>query len=452
MDRYHVYSTDNMVDWIDHGEILRRDNLPVSASVGTATDGAWGPHHASAFFMAAPDAAYRTGVSGGRGPYFFYFPHALDNNGSVWTIGAAWSNSPYGEFKNNVVRLKASNGNYVQGDGNLNNPCIFQDGGDYYLVTGGNNQLYVARLSNDMVSLAEPLTPYSDISQLQHYREGPWMFTWTSGGTKKYYLMYSGNPSGGNEGDELLYAVGNGPNGPWTYQGSLMDPSGTGSTSQGSVVEFSNKWYLFYHNAKLSEGIGNLRSVCVNELFFNEDGTIRKVIQTAAGVAQNGPNLNTGTLNSQFGAGNYTVEVKYSEIESGSFVPGFTFSETILAMNARVQVGGGATKQTNDIPEGAIHNLHLTGSYADFTGIAGNGGRAKILISYALGGEGSASLQVRLNNGSPGTLTLPPTDGWTALAASDEFIINSMSGNNNTIRLSGAGVNIASMSVYLEEQ
>jgi hypothetical protein len=434
MDQYHVFSTNNMVNWIDHGEILRRSDLN--------DDVLWGAYNPSACFMLPPDAAYRTGVQG-KGPYFFYFP--LDFNGeNSWTIGAAWSDKPYNGFKTNVVRLKNSDGSYVSGDKKWVDPCIFRNGEDYYLVTGGSTQLCVAKLNNDMVSLSEALTPYADMAQLPHYNGGPWMFTRNG----IFYLMYSGNPSGGDGGDELLYAVSQSVSGPWDYKGSILDPSGTGSTSQGSVAEFNGKWYLFYHNAKLSEGEGDLRSVCVDELFFNPNGGIQKVVQTAAGVAQNGPKLTTAQLDSLFGAGNYSEEVDYSEIENGNFVKGYAFVRTILAMDSSVVVGGGAEKRTNDIPAGAIHDLHLPGAYAEFTGITGDGGKALIRLSYAI--AGSATIQVRVNGAQGKTLSLPDTGGWAVVGQSG-FLEITLNSGSNTIRFSGAGVNIASMSLYQEK-
>ena len=45
------------------------------------------------------------------------------------------------------------------------------------------------------------------------------------------------------------------------------------------MVEYRGQWYAFYHNAQLS-GTGLLRSICVDSLYFNEDGTIREVKQT----------------------------------------------------------------------------------------------------------------------------------------------------------------------------
>src|SRR3954471_17570522 len=45
MDQYHVFSTDDMVTWVDHGEILRATQVP------------WGRTEGG--FMWAPDVAYK---------------------------------------------------------------------------------------------------------------------------------------------------------------------------------------------------------------------------------------------------------------------------------------------------------------------------------------------------------------------------------------------------------
>ena len=445
MDGYHVYSTGNMADWVDHGEILRRDNLPVSA-VGSAADAAWGPHYADAMFMWAPDAAYNPSVSGGK--YFFYFPHALGGIGTApswedsWTIGVAASSSPCGGFSGSAVRLMDSSGGYVFGGRGLSSPCVFRDGDDYYLITGGGGEFRIAKLKPNMVELAEPLAPYAQMSELQHFKEGPWMFE--REGT--YYLMYSGSVSGGN-GDELLYATGSSPQGPWAYRGIILDPAGTGDSSHGSIVQFNGKWYLFYHNSRLSAGNGALRSVCASELSFNADGSIQKVIQTGALAAKNGPALDTADLNSKFGAGKYTVLMNYDENLSSRH-PGFAFVKNIGAADASV-IPYLANKGTNDIPSGAIHNLHLAGSYVDFTQVPGNGGKALIRLSYAIAGSGS--IQITVNGTAVSPLSLQNSGGWAALADSDPVLINHLNpGNTNTIRLSGLGVNIASMSIYWE--
>jgi hypothetical protein len=57
-----------------------------------------------------------------------------------------------------------------------------------------------------------------------------------------------------------------------------LDPTGC-DTSHGSIVKYKGKWYAFYHNSVLS-GRGNLRSICVDRLYFDRKGMIKKVIQT----------------------------------------------------------------------------------------------------------------------------------------------------------------------------
>ena len=50
-------------------------------------------------------------------------------------------------------------------------------------------------------------------------------------------------------------------------------------TNHGSIVEFKGQWYSFYHNSALS-GHDWLRSICVDKLYYNPDGTIKMVRQT----------------------------------------------------------------------------------------------------------------------------------------------------------------------------
>ncbi|MGJ1404774.1 MULTISPECIES: hypothetical protein [Sphingobacterium] len=49
-------------------------------------------------------------------------------------------------------------------------------------------------------------------------------------------------------------------------------------------MQFKGKWYAFYHNSELSQKNGEfndwLRSICVDRLEYNKDGSIKKVKQT----------------------------------------------------------------------------------------------------------------------------------------------------------------------------
>ncbi|WP_217220419.1 carbohydrate-binding protein [Mucilaginibacter paludis] len=75
------------------------------------------------------------------------------------------------------------------------------------------------------------------------------------------------------------------PLGPFKYAGVIMDESVSGCwTNHQSVIEFKKQWYLFYHNNDLSPKFDKSRSIRADSLFFNQDGTIRPVMQTFRGV------------------------------------------------------------------------------------------------------------------------------------------------------------------------
>lgn len=104
-----------------------------------------------------------------------------------------------------------------------------------------------------------------------------------------YYLSYSDNHDAnkdkeGVKGDNrMLYATSKSIYGPWEYKGIYMEPTDS-YTNHGSIVEYKGQWYAFYHNSKLSSDKGEFndwqRSICVDKLFYNPDGTIQMVKQT----------------------------------------------------------------------------------------------------------------------------------------------------------------------------
>ncbi|MCL2488155.1 MAG: family 43 glycosylhydrolase, partial [Oscillospiraceae bacterium] len=334
MDQYHVYSTDNMLDWIDHGEIIRRDDIPTT----------FGAHHSDAYFMWAPDAAYNANATGTKkGPFFYYFPHStgMDGGGATgwgenWYIFVANSDSPYENFKTNgftnsstaFVRLTDSAGNLVKSGTNMDiiDPCVFaDDDGTYYMITGGGGQCRIARLKPSMTQLDEPWTILNQrynsgltasYNKLPNYHEGPWLFyRYNDSGVKIYYLAYPGNPTGAPGGDDMLYCTASSPYGPWTPRGSILGQVNTGDTSHGSIQQFKGKWYIFYHNAVLSGGDGALRSVCVEEIVFNPDGTIQFAPQTDTSVPAVAPPVKKSDLDKEFGKDEYKIEKKFRDIK-----------------------------------------------------------------------------------------------------------------------------------------
>ena len=73
--------------------------------------------------------------------------------------------------------------------------------------------------------------------------------------------------------------------GPFKMAGVIMDESPVGCwTNHHSILNFKGQWYLFYHSNDLSPKFDKNRSVRIDSLFFNADGTIRKVTPTFRGV------------------------------------------------------------------------------------------------------------------------------------------------------------------------
>ena len=135
----------------------------------------------------------------------------------------------------------------------------------------------VVRMSDDVMQFAEAPRPVIILDKdgcplkagdPHRFFEASWMHKYNG----KYYFSYSTGDS-----HFLCYAIGDNPYGPFTYQGVLLDPV-VGWTTHHSIVEFKGQWYLFYHDCVPSNDITHLRSLKVQRLFYNEDGTIQKVV------------------------------------------------------------------------------------------------------------------------------------------------------------------------------
>lgn len=269
MTDYHVLSQAHPeAAATDHGEALHLRDVP------------WASRQ-----LWAPDAAFRDGR------YYLYFP-ARDRDG-IFRIGVAISDRPHGPFKAEPEPIKGSFSI---------DPCVFEDDdGQFYLVFGGiwGGQLQcwatgtfqpglqeppddtlalcpkIARLTSDMRQFETP--PQDAVivdrsgarlksgDRTRRYFEGPWLHKYR--GT--YYLSYSTGDT-----HTLVYATSDKPTGPFTFRGCLLSPV-IGWTTHHSIVEFGGRWWLYYHDASLSGGVSYKRSVKVQELFYEPDGSIR---------------------------------------------------------------------------------------------------------------------------------------------------------------------------------
>ncbi len=281
---YHVLSLDDVFEGevTDHGKIL------------DVKDVAW-----------AEKQMWDNDVVEKDGKYYLVFS-AKDYAG-VFHLGVAVADSPEGPF---VPQEHPIRGSFSI------DPCVFKDDdGQVYCFFGGlwggqlqwyaapqqlvadgidlgpaadkTTQLhcpadvpalssFVVRMSDDVLQFAEaprPVVIVDDDGQPlraadpHRFFEASWMHKYRG----KYYFSYSTGDS-----HLLCYAVGDSPYGPFTFKGVLLDPV-VGWTTHHSIVEYKGQWYLFYHDCVPSHDVTHLRSLKVQQLFYNPDGTIQKV-------------------------------------------------------------------------------------------------------------------------------------------------------------------------------
>jgi hypothetical protein len=249
MEDYHVFSSSNLTDWTDHGVIVSQNKVSWVDS--------------TSFSMWAPDCIER------NGRYYFYFPANMKAGlGRGSSIGVAIADNPAGTYTPQPEPIKNVRGI----DPNL---FIDKDGQAYMYWAMGN--ISVAKLKENMLELESDPQVVGELPR-QGLKEGPFLFERNG----IYYMTY---PHVQNKIERLEYAVGDNPMGPFKVMGVIMGESPMGCwTNHHSIIEFNNQWYLFYHENDLSPEFDKNRSVRIDSLFFNNDGTIQKVTPTFRGV------------------------------------------------------------------------------------------------------------------------------------------------------------------------
>jgi len=246
MEDYHVFSSENLTDWKDHGVILKQ------------TDVEWADP--AAYAMWAPDAVFKDGK------YYFYFPAIAKTGG--FRIGVAIADKPYGPFKPQAT--------FIEGVKGIDPSVLIDKDGSAYLYYS-LDKIFVARLKPNMLEIeGEPAV--FDYLPKKGLQEGP--FAFERNGT--YYLTY---PHVANKTERLEYATSTSPMGPFKHAGVILDESLSGCwTVHHSILDYQGQSYLFYHDKDLSPAFDKNRAIRADKLFFNADGTIQKVVPTLRGV------------------------------------------------------------------------------------------------------------------------------------------------------------------------
>ncbi len=190
-------------------------------------------------------------------------------------IGVAVSDSPTGPFTD--TRGFALVGNEMTIATKINwddiDPTVWIDDDGQAYLCWGNTACYYAKLKENMTELDGPIQTI----ELPGFTEAPWIHK----RGKLYYLSYAtGFP------EKTAYATAPKITGPWTYRGLLAKFAGNCNTMHQAIIDHQGRSYFIYHNGGIQTSGGSFRrSVCIDYLYYNRDGTIKRIIQTSEGVS-----------------------------------------------------------------------------------------------------------------------------------------------------------------------
>jgi arabinoxylan arabinofuranohydrolase len=338
INKLSVISSDDLMNWTDHGAVH-----------------AAGPDGAAKWATQswAPAAAHK--VIDGKDKFFLYFA----NNASG--IGVLSSDSPTGPWVDPIGKpLIARSSPAAQGVTWLFDPAVFvDDDGRAYIYFGGGipegqdampNTGRVMELGADMISVVGEAAAIP----------APFMFE--SAGINKvngtYYYTYCSNfyngvrPEGSPPAGEIAYMTSDSPMGPWTYQDTILkNPGhffGVGGNNHHVMFQLHDTWYIAYHAQTLSKAMGvprGYRSTHLNQVVFQEDGTIQKVEADMRGVEQLKPLDPYTRVEAETMAWSAGIEVEPHGSDEGSYgkmaVTGIENGDWIAV--AKVDFGSGAS-------------------------------------------------------------------------------------------------------------
>ncbi len=252
MNDWWVWSSDDLVNW-KLGSILK----PEQTYIGKPFSDCW-----------ATDAATRDGK------YYWYFSAGRQD------IGVVESTTPIGPWSDPLGKPLVPKG--LTPTAQRDPGILMDENGANYLIFG-TWDFYLARLGDDMISLAE--TPRKLVLDrlAGPYGEGktddkPFLFR--RGG--KYYLSWG-----------CYYAMADDPYGPYSYKGSIITPETTAPMFRtpkltydrhGSFFEYKNQWYFICNDFSQPGTTDHFRNSILSVVHFRENGEIAPLRIAAQGV------------------------------------------------------------------------------------------------------------------------------------------------------------------------
>jgi beta-xylosidase len=249
MKDWLCFSSEDLVSWREHPVPLQ------------ATDFSW-----------AKGDAYASKVLEHKNR-FFWFAAVTPKEGEGKAIGLAISESPIGPFKDarGIPLITKVMIDDVDAGGDNFDPSVLIDEDGSAWIFWGKKVCYYARLSSDLLSVDGPIHSID----LPEFQEGAHIHK----RQEWYYLSY-----GYEMPEKVAYAMSRSIHGPWNFKGILNEVAANSETNRACIVDFKGDSWFFYHNGILKDGGSHRRSVCVDHLYYNTDGTIKKIVMTDEGV------------------------------------------------------------------------------------------------------------------------------------------------------------------------
>ncbi len=277
---YWLWTSTDLVHWQNKGAVLRFSDFPWAR--GDEKTGNAYAHH----------VIHRKDESG-KSKFYFYatVEGGQTNNEFGFAVGVAVSDSPEGPFEDPrgmpMIKLEET-AQYKEHSWRNIDPAVFIDDDGRAYLYWGNKQLWWVELESDLIHLkGEKYTldengkmqsrdvssvEINPVNTLPNFEEAPYV----SKHNGLYYLVYAaGFP------ESIAYATSESATGPWQYQGVIMDPLPGTTTIHPAMFDFKGGTFLAYHNADLPDGGSYRRSVALDRVYFNEDGTIKPIVRTS---------------------------------------------------------------------------------------------------------------------------------------------------------------------------
>ena len=256
MPDWHVFSSTDLVNWRDYGAVL-----------------------APKVFSWATGDAYAAQCIERGGKFYWYVStfHKKDaNSNGGAAIGVAVADHPAGPYKDAIGKALITNKmttDMKYGWDDIDPTILIDDDGQAYLFWGNGSCKWV-KIKSNMTEKEGEITTFKP----KNYIEGPWVYKRKD----LYYLIYA---SKGTKPEMIEYCTAKTVTGPWTYQGIIQDNVPNSFTTHPGVLDYKGHSYFFYHNGALPTGGSYRRSICIDEMHYNTDGTIQKIVQTTTGVS-----------------------------------------------------------------------------------------------------------------------------------------------------------------------